>query len=175
MNITYQTLKPSHAKQYRQIRLESLKNFPDNFGSSYEEESMRDKLAFETYIEQQTKDKFIVGAFDGEALIGICGFAGDNNKKSRHRGTIIQMYVKPAYSCKGIGLQLLQTTIDEAFKIPGIEQLVLGVITSNDSANKIYEKAGFKEFGLHKNYFKEHGRYFSQRFMILYREETKNL
>jgi len=172
MNISFHKLLPHHTKQYREIRLESLRDFPDNFGSDHAQESAAEKLAFEKHIEQQTQDNFIVGAFDGEALIGICGFARDNNKKGRHRGIIIQMYVKPAYAGKGTGLKLLQATIDEGFEIPGIEQLVLGVITNNSSANKIYERAGFREFGLHKNYFKDGSKYFDQRFMMLDRAES---
>ena len=171
MNVTYHKLQPHQTQQYRAIRLESLREFPDNFGSTYEDESNKPALGYEIYIEQQPDDRFIVGAFDGETLIGICGFFGDNTKKNMHKGTIIQMYVKPMYAGKGIGLQLLRATIDEAFKIPRIEQLILGVIANNHAAVKTYERAGFKEFGLHKNYFKDGNVYFDQRFMILYRAD----
>lgn len=169
MQIQFKKLATADSRKYREIRLESLKNFPEGFGATYEEESKAIKLDFETHIEQQAIHKFIIGAFDKENLIGICGFYQEASFKTKHRGGIIQMYVKPNYKGNGIGLQLLNTTIVEAFKIPELEQLILGVVTNNISANKIYEKAGFQEYGIQRNYFKEGDKYLDQRFMILYR------
>jgi len=172
MNIHYRKLLPTDSKQYREVRLDALKNFPENFGSSYEEESAIPKLAFEINVEQGANDKFIVGAFDSETLIGICGFAQESRIKIKHRGLIIQMYIKPQYQGQKLGLQLLQTTIDEAFKIPDIQQLVLGVITTNEGAKKLYEQAGFKEFGIHPGYLKVNSRYYDERLMVLFRKSN---
>ena len=169
MQIQYRKLLPVDLKQYRQVRLEALKNYPASFGSSYEEESASPKLGFEANIEQQLNSKFIIGAFDGEKLIGICGFAQETRVKVKHRGLIIQMYIQPQYQGKKLGLQLLQTTIHEAFKLPDLEQIVLGVITTNESAKKIYEQAGFKEFGTHPHYLKIGDKYFDERLMVLHR------
>ena len=169
MNIQYRKLTPADVKQYRDVRLEALKSYPQNFGSSYEEESALPKLGFEIYIEQGTAGNFIVGAFDDEKLIGICGFAQEVKKKVRHRGLIIQMYVKPAYQGKKVGLQLLKAAIDEAFKLPELEQIVLGVMTTNLSAAKIYQQAGFKEFGIHPRFSKVDGIYMDERLMVLFR------
>jgi RimJ/RimL family protein N-acetyltransferase len=170
MRINYRRLNPGDSKDYRDIRLESLKNHPDSFGSSHEEESMNPKLSFENYIEEKNPYKFIMGAFDNERLIGICGFFQETQKKSRHRGTIIQMYIKLEYAGKGIGSSLLKVLINEAFKIQEIEQLVIGVMANNESAKRIYSNAGFKEYGLHRNYSKVGEKYLDECFMILERK-----
>jgi len=168
--ITYRILQPADAPAYRAIRLEALRLFADNFGSSYEDESAKPKLAFETYIEQQTPGKFIVGAFDNNVLIGICGFARQDAKKTQHGGTIIQMYVNAQYSGKGYGLALLQTTVQRAFSLPGVEQLILGVVGANINAIKIYERAGFTAVGVWPNYFMlDNGQYLNQVLMVLER------
>ena len=86
MNIHFRKLLPSDTKQYRETRLGALKLFPENFGSSYETEAAKPKLAFEINIELQNDKAFIVGAFDGEKLFGICGFVQETNEKTRHRG-----------------------------------------------------------------------------------------
>ncbi len=171
MNIIYRRLTKVDTKEYRAIRLECLKNYPLNFGSDFEEENEKPKLGYEEFIEQQSPDKFIIGAFDNEKLIGICGFFRELKRKNRHIGLIIQMHVKPEYANKGIGFNLLRAMAEEAFKLEGIEQLTLGVVSTNISANKIYEKLGFREYGVHKNHFKEGDTYFDQRFMVLYRED----
>jgi RimJ/RimL family protein N-acetyltransferase len=169
MNITYRKLSPEESRKYKAIRLQCLKNFPEYFGSTYEEQITLPKLPFETYIEEQTPDKFTVGAFDREKLIGICSVSLETRKKTRHIGEIIQMYVNSAYKGKKIGLNLLQAAMQEAFSNPEIEQLKLSVVTTNASANRIYDQAGFKEYGHLKNNFKSDGQYFDQRLMVYYR------
>lgn len=171
MPFSYRKLAPSDARAYRYIRLECLKNYPDNFSSTFEDESKKPKLAFEEYIAQNLPDIFMMGAFDMDKLIGICGFFREQKVKCRHVGSIIQMYMQAQYAGKGIGYGLLKTTIAESFKNPGVEQLTLGVVTHNISANRLYEKSGFKEYGIHKRQFKEGSQYADQRYMILYREE----
>ena len=171
MNFHFRKLLPPDSKLYHEIRLDALKRFPENFGSSYEAESAKPKLAFEIVIEQQTGGNFIIGAFDGDKLIGICGFAQETGPKVQHRGLIIQMYIESGYQGKNLGQQLLQTTVAEAFKIPEVEQLALGVITHNLSAAKIYERAGFTEFGMQPNYIKTGDKYLHQRLMLLDRKD----
>lgn len=166
MKTIYRKLTPSESGEYRKIRLESLRDAPNNFGSAYEIESKKNKLAFEQFIEEQAEAKFIIGAFEDAKLVGICGFSRESPPKQMHWGYIIQMYVKPQYRGKKIGKGLLDKTMEEAFKIPGIEQLILGVITTNHSAITVYEKAGFTEYGLLKNCFKAGDKYLDERFMV---------
>ncbi len=175
MNFHYRKLLPADSKKYRETRLDALEKFPENFGSSYETESAKPKLAFELVIEQQTGNNFIVGAFDGDKLVGICGFAQETGPKIQHRGLIIQMYIQPEYQGKKLGQQLLQTAIVEAFKIPEVEQLALGVITHNLSAAKVYERAGFTEFGMQPSYIKIGEKYLHQRLMLLDRKSYVSL
>lgn len=124
----YRKLKPEDSRDYREIRLEALKNHPENFGSTFEEEMKKPKFPYETYIEEQATGDFIMGAYDDKKLIGICGFHREARKKTKHFGTIIQMHVKRDYTGKGIGRKLLTSLIEEAFKIQEIEQLLLGVV-----------------------------------------------
>jgi len=171
MAIHYRKLLPPDTTQYRAIRLEALKLFPESFGSDYESEAAKPKLGFEINIEQQLPDAFIVGAFDDDKLFGICGFVRELRPKTKHRGLIIQMYIQPAYQGRKRGLHLLQATMAEAFKIPEVDQIVLGVISHNISALKTYRQAGFKEFGTHPNYLKTGDRYFDEKLMVIFRNQ----
>lgn len=149
MKISYRQLVSDDAKEYREIRLESLKTHPESFGSTYEEQSTLPKLMFERALEQPTDERFVIGAFDQKELIGICGFIPfvlDKDLALSNAGTIIQMYVRATYSGRKIGLTLVNATVREAFKIPDIEQIVLGVKEGNISAIRVYEQAGFKTY-----------------------------
>lgn len=167
--ILFRKLKPSEAKRYRSLRLESLQQYPDSFGSTYEDQKRREKLAFEKYIEEQTPENFIVGALLEETLVGICGFYQFKDERYRHRGEIIQMYVQAAVQGRQIGYNLLQTTIAEAFKIEILEQIELQVFSHLHPANRIYEKIGFQECGMHERFYQKNGVYFDQRLMVLNR------
>lgn len=172
MEITYRKLLPKESRLYRAIRLESLKLFPDSFGSVYEEQVQKDKLSFEINIEEQTEGRFILGAFKDKKLIGICGTYQHKNPKTKHRTFIVQMYVKSEFSKQKIGLSLLQEMIKESFKNPTIEQLELEVFTDNIPAIKVYEQANFKEVGLLKNYSKSGNKYRDIRLMMYMRESS---
>jgi RimJ/RimL family protein N-acetyltransferase len=146
MNISYRKLTAVDARHYRAIRLESLKLHPENFGASFEEQSKLPKLMFEKALEQPVDDRFVMGAFDQQTLIGICGFIPfvRDHDDLKNTGVIIQMYVKPAYRGKKIGLGLVSALLDEAFKLSDIEQVILGVVKGNMSAIRVYEQAGLE-------------------------------
>ncbi len=111
------------------------------------------------------------GAFDGEPLIGITGFNRMARKRASHRGEVVQVYVEPAYRGRNIGEKLLRYTLDYAFGLEGIEQVQLSVITSNTTAIKLYEKLGFKTFGIQPKYFKVDNGYLDQQFMQLFKSD----
>ncbi len=169
--IKYRRAQPEEAQKYRVLRLESLQKYPMSFGSRFEQQQQQAKLSFEKLIEEAHPEKFIIGAFHREQLIGICGFARFADERCRHRGEIIQMYVQPNYQGKNIGFHLLKTSINEAFKISDLEQIELEVISKLTTANRIYQKAGFQECGLKRNFYKQNGEYFDLKTMVLYRNE----
>ena len=167
MSIIYRRLKPGESGLYREIRLECLKNHPESFGSSYQAQSVLPWLAFEGFIEEQTADRFVTGAFDEDKLIGICAFNRESKEKLRHQGDIIQVYVKPVYKGQRVGYSLLSTTISDIFEQTSVEQLAITVTTANPAANKLYEQLGFREFAIHPRYLKVAGKYYDLRMMLL--------
>jgi len=84
---------------YRHIRLESLQKFPESFGITYEEAIKNEKLRIEYDIENQSADRFVVGAFAEDRLIGICTFM----KNEDGHGNIYQLYVKETFQGNNAG------------------------------------------------------------------------
>ena len=111
------------------------------------------------------------GAFDGEPLIGITGFNRMARKRASHRGELVQVYVEPAYRGQHIGEKLLRRALNYAFSLDGIEQVQLSVITNNTTAINLYEKFGFKAFGVQPKYFKVGNDYMDQQFMQLFKND----
>jgi RimJ/RimL family protein N-acetyltransferase len=169
MQIEYRKLGKSDKAIYRQTRLECLYKFPDNFGSTYEEESQESQLKFEQIIENEEVDSFMVGVFVEEKCIGLCGFSRESRNKTKHRGEIVQMYVNPDFSGQKIGKTLLKKTIELAFQNPEIEQINLSLVANNTKALQTYLNQGFVEYGLVKNCFKQGNQYWDLCLMILNR------
>lgn len=140
MEIDFKPLASSESNEYREIRLESLKKFPDFFSASYEDTVKTDKLSIESDIENQTFNKFVCGAFFENKLIGICTFV----KNELNIGNIYQMYVKPEFQGHNIGKQLLMETLKEAEKRFSKIEISLEVQTNNYKAIELYEKVGFE-------------------------------
>lgn len=141
-------MKRAEASEYRKIRLESLRLFPDSFGANYDEMKQKPKLLFEQYIEQEQVENFVLGAFDSENLIGIISFSNTNEYGLPNSGTFIQMYIKSEYHGKGIGLDLTKTALQEALAVTNIENVVLEVKSHNLSAVVTYKRAGFSTLEL---------------------------
>jgi ribosomal protein S18 acetylase RimI-like enzyme len=171
MPIVVRKLQPHESAIYREVRLACLKNVPEFFGSTYEEEILNPKFLFETYIENGVPDHVMFGAFDEERLIGITGFNRIARQRASHRGEVVQVYVEPCYRGQNVGETLLRHLLKYAFSLEGIEQVQLSVIANNKRAIKLYEKLGFKTFGVQARYFKVGGAYMDQQCMQLFKSD----
>lgn len=163
----YKELQPHESKKYREIRLECLKIAAENFGSTYEEQSVLPELFFESAIKNGDEHNKIFGAFEGETLAAICGYRKESSLKTRHRALLVQVYTKPEYRGNNISYELMMYMIDKLFEDETMQQITLGVVSNNHAAIKVYERLGFKEYGLHKNYFKEGDVYRDEILMML--------
>ena len=131
------------SQEYRKIRLESLKLFPESFGSNYEEMKVKPKLLFEQHLEQEQVGSFVVGAYSSTNLVGIISFSDTNEYDLPNTGTFIQMYIKPEYQGKGLGLDLTKVALEQALTVTNIDSVVLEVKVHNVAAIVTYQKAGF--------------------------------
>ena len=146
MSISYRKLVSGDSLQYREIRLHSLKTQPESFGSTFAAQSILPQLMFERALEQPVDHRFVIGAFDQIQLLGICGFlpfAQDHHRKLNNTGTLVQLYLRPAFRGKGVGLELVRATLHQAFICRSIDQVILGVKSANNSAIRVYQDAGF--------------------------------
>ena len=171
MSIIIRKLQSHESSIYREVRLACLKNAPDYFGSTYEEESLNPKLMFETFIENGLPDHVMFGAFAEERLIGITGFNRMARQRVMHRGELVQVYVESNYQGQTIGERLVRHVLAYAFNLDGIEQVQLSVIAGNQAAIRLYKKLGFKTFGVQPNYFKVGETYLDQQFMQLFKSD----
>lgn len=146
---------------WKQIRLEALKNEPESFGSSYEEELVWLDQAFQAEL----KNSNIFGVVVDGTLVSCVGFFTLKSNKTAHRGVVWGMYTKPEYRNQGIASTLFKELIQHTRS--RVIQLHLTCVTSNLSAIAFYEKQGFKIYGTEPRALKIGDRFFDEHLMIL--------
>lgn len=158
-------LNPADADNYRTIRLEALKNKPEAFSSSYEDEV---EYSVEKYRGRFNNDyTYTFGAFEGENLVGTVTLIREAKKKIKHRATIVAMYVMPEKRKLGVGKALMNVAINKAKELKQIEQVYLTVTVGNEPAKRLYESLGFVTYGVDRNGLKIDGTYFDEELMVL--------
>lgn len=159
-------LIPADAAVYRTLRLRALREHPDAFRSSYEEEAAQaSDWAAQRLRDDQ--DGFFLGAFEDGQLFGAVGLQVETKHKLRHQGKVVGMYVAPEFGGRGAGRALLDSCIAQARVLPYLESLVLTVTSSNTHAVRLYREAGFVEYGREPQSLKLDGRYYDKTLMVL--------
>lgn len=139
---TVRVLEPCDSIDYRAIRLEALKTYPNYFGSSYNQQVKQRKLYFERLIENGSEKGKMVGAFLDDQLVGICGVTFETDVLPG-AGEIIQMYVKAEHQNLGLGKSLIQEIIGICIA-NRVSTIILAVNKENTNAISVYEKSGFE-------------------------------
>lgn len=132
------------AAAYRALRLRGLREHPDAFTSSWEEDSEKPIADSEARLASHQQRHW--GAFVDGRLQGLTGLELLRRAKERHKGRVVGMYVAADRAGLGLGSALLAAAITEARR-SAITDLVLTVSEGNVSAMHVYRKAGFTAFG----------------------------
>jgi len=160
-NFIIKQLTAEDWKIWKELRLGALKNSPESFGSSYEEEVNWPDLDFQNSLIKSD----IFGVFVDSSLVSCAGFYSLNSAKTKHRGVIWGMYTRPEYRGQGIASALIQTIISHAKS--HVAQLHLTCVTTNLGAVAFYQKHGFKIYGTEPRALKIRDTFFDEHLMIL--------
>ena len=162
-------LAEADAAEYRELRLRALREHPEAFTSSYEEDQLKPLAWARSRIvaSAEAPHDFVLGAFVGGRMVGILGMSVEPRAKIRHKGHVFGMYVAAEHAGRGIGRQLMALCIARATAIESLEQLQLTVTEDNGRARSFYERAGFRAFGVERNAVKLGERYLHKCHMAL--------
>lgn len=154
-----------HLEEYKKLRLDALREHPEAFSSSYEEEVLMPDKKFEERL--TNPDNITLGAFKDQTLVGMVTLITSKRQKTKHNGYIVSMIVSPNHRKQGIGQELLYSIFSEA-KDYGIENLFISVTSINIAAIHMYHKIGFKYYATEKKVIKINDKYYHNDLMVLH-------
>ena len=157
---TVRRLGPADAAQYRAVRLMGLRAFPHAFRPALEEAQAQPLAWAEKRL--ATKGEYWFGAFDGIELIGAICLRTQEGIKVRHSASLSALVVDPQRQRQGIGAALVAHLIEVARSLGFIRQITLTVTDGNTAAERLYERFGFRQFGLEPDAFLHDGKYYAR-------------
>jgi len=170
MVATIRALSRDDAPTYRELRLRMLREHPEAFTSSYEEDSEKPLSWDEARLTPSPRapHKFVLGAFsDDGMLVGSVGLAVEERMKQRHKALVFGMFVAPEAAGCGIGRALLDACIARARNIPDLELLNLTVTATNERSCRLYATAGFQTMAIEQRAIRVDGVYYPKAHMVL--------
>ncbi|MGG4603416.1 GNAT family N-acetyltransferase [Paenalcaligenes sp. Me131] len=144
--ITIRPLSASQWQHHKMLRLQSLLDSPEAFGSTYEAEHTRSDTDWAQRIATALASQHdrIFLAYHNDVACGLvwCKLA----TQSATTAELFQMWVAPAQRGHGAGTRLLDAAVHWA-KNAGMRTVALGVTQSNAAAIHLYSQYGFAPVG----------------------------
>ncbi|MFC4273960.1 GNAT family N-acetyltransferase [Achromobacter aloeverae] len=147
-SIAVRKLTADDAPAFQALRLAALEECPTAFGASLADER---ELSLSEVAQRIAPPDHGgaggVGAYAGDALVGIACVFRARGGKERHKAYLVSVYVVPAYRGKGVSAPLLDAAIGLARAMPGVRRLNLTVNVANTAALALYRRLGFVVYG----------------------------
>ncbi|MDT8859632.1 GNAT family N-acetyltransferase [Alkalihalobacillus sp. MEB130] len=156
-------LAKEDVERFKELRLEALKEVPEAFAASYEEEV--DK-PLDFFVGKLLDTTTFYGVFEKEGeLLGMISLTRSTLLKMKHKGAIGSVYIAKKARGRGLGKELFTYVMKEA-EVQGIEQLQLVVAATNEKAKHLYESLGFYVYGFEKRALKMKEQYIDEEYMM---------
>lgn len=126
--------------RYRRIRLESLRDAPEAFGSTFDEALGRGEADWRLQLDALATFVAVANGSD------IGTVRGGPDQDDIRTAFLLSMWVAPAHRGRGVGDRLVQTVIDWA-RSEACSRLILDVADHNHPALALYTRAGFRPTG----------------------------
>jgi ribosomal protein S18 acetylase RimI-like enzyme len=149
------------------LRMTALETDPWSFAESVEELRQISVEEYGRRIGAGDDGNFVIGAFEHDGALGMCGFYRETLPKRRHKGHLWGVFVAPVARGRGLGCALAERAIETARRLPDLKSIQLTVSITQDVARQLYRKLGFRVFGVEPRGLGIGGEFVDEEHMIL--------
>jgi ribosomal protein S18 acetylase RimI-like enzyme len=136
-------LDPDEWKAYKALRLESLQNAPQAYGSTYDSNLARSETFWrDRLVEALIGERgwLLFARIDGQ----LVGMVGAHRTDEAAVVEIISTYVAPAYRGRGVAHTLMDAMLETLTRTGQFKHATLGVNQQQVAAVRLYERCGFE-------------------------------
>ena len=145
-NYLVRAISPDDLDAWWQLRLKSLHDHPDAFGSDYETARQEGpKYAERGFFNTGSSRLFAAFTVDGKLVAQAATFA--ESGKRNHIAHVVSVYTHPDHRGHGLASRLVQACIDHLQSFADITSIRISVNADNAAALHTYRKLGFEVWG----------------------------
>lgn len=141
-------LTAADVPRYRTLMLHAYEAAADAFTSTAAERANEPDAWWAARIADPRGLGQAFGAFVGDELAGTVAIEFSAKPKTRHKALLLGMFVHAWARGQGAGRALVDTALAAAGARPGVQLATLTVTEGNAPAIALYERCGFRAFGL---------------------------
>jgi ribosomal protein S18 acetylase RimI-like enzyme len=164
-DISIRTIRESDLHAFKALRLESLREHPESFGSDYAENLREPESFWVARIKDavDSSEGCIILADAGNKLAGLAGVRREKGVKGRHAAMIWGVYVRPKYR----GQKLVDRIIAELLSWCRSNQvrIVRLSATCTGPALRCYLRCGFAVYGVSPEEIRIGDKYYDETLM----------
>lgn len=155
MTLHIRQLGPNDVTELLDLLREAAREAPLAFVTSPEDDFVSSIETVREHLERGP-DTVVFGAFEPD-LVGMLWFAREKRRKLAHKALIWRTFIRSESRGRGTGGRLLQAAIAHARTLPGLDAIWLCVSGKSPVARKLYEKHGFRVWGVEPDAFRAAG------------------
>lgn len=166
-----QNLTDQDLESYKAIKLESLREEPLAFDSSFEEVSAWGKDQWRSKYKELTdpNEFLLIGLFEKDLLVGFLQASFYSKEKKKHIAELNTIYINRHFRTHGAGSKLMEKfliTLKDQY--PHIRKIQLSVYSPQTAAINLYKKFEFEVYGEFKEELCIDEKYYDQIAMELF-------
>lgn len=149
--------------QFRELRLFALKDSPTSFSADY---NIISNLPISYWEGRLSPNEYgtLFFAENNSKLAGMMGIRRGETPKTEHGAGVWGVFIRPEWRGLHIAEEMINLACDWA-KLREVQIVRLAVVSTNESAIRLYERSGFTVYGTEPRALFHEGQYYDEYLM----------